>query len=314
MTGFIKRSLILIFLSLFTAGALFSQAAGTDAYEDVFFLAQRMYEQGAYEQAEIEYKRYIFLQDYSEGVHQVQAFCALSELYEKQGLYELAEQSVYKAIISSAKEGLSAEATDALRIKHIALIEKSAEKSKENLAQNLFIFSYMNIPEFSDSVKQAAYLANLKNAVKFTRWEAARDIYTTGIQSCPRLFTQDEQDRVSTNLQKLVNFKPKKLLLAGYLSLFPGLGQLYAGAPGDALNAFLLNGTIIAASVWSVCTLDLMTFSLLEYPLLSRFMKGNVYNAQKDAHMHNVKVQASFSDPILKDISQAELRNLPDNN
>ena len=52
MTGFIKRSLILIFLSLFTAGALFSQAAGTDAYEDVFFLAQRMYEQGAYEQCE----------------------------------------------------------------------------------------------------------------------------------------------------------------------------------------------------------------------------------------------------------------------
>ena len=76
-------------------------------------------------------------------------------------------------------------------------------------------------------------------------------------------------------------------MLAGYLSLFPGLGQLYAGDYKDSINAFLLNGSLIAVSVYSICTLDLWTFSLLEFNPLAHFMQGNIYNAQKDAYEYN---------------------------
>ena len=89
-------------------------------------------------------------------------------------------------------------------------------------------------------------------------------------------------------------------MLAAYLSIFPGLGQLYAGNYADSLNAFLLNGSIIAVSAWSIYTLDLWTFSLLEFNPLIHFMQGNIYNAQKDVYEYNQRKYKAFSGQILE--------------
>jgi hypothetical protein len=88
-------------------------------------------------------------------------------------------------------------------------------------------------------------------------------------------------------------------MLAGYLSIMPGLGQLYAGDYLDSLNAFLLNGSLIALSVWSLCSLDFWTFSLLEFNPLIHFMQGNMYNAQKDVYEYNQGKIKGFYSPII---------------
>lgn len=289
------KGLIFVFLFLIFAGVRCFAQQTQDLYEDVFLYAKALEDGGAYEEAELEYKRYIFLQDYSEGIHQTQAFTALSGLYEKNGRWELAAQTMQKAILS--------EQNDEMIIKHIKLLEKmndEAAESNGSLSENLFIFSYINLPDFSDEIKQQALLAAVRNDVNNNRWGYAEKSFNQLTQSFPDFFTDEQEAAIRSGFESINNFRPKKQMLAAYLSIFPGLGQLYAGNYADSLNAFLLNGSIIAISAWSIYTLDLWTFSLLEFNPLIHFMQGNIYNAQKDVYEYNQRKYKAFSGQILE--------------
>ena len=105
MKLFTKTSSLILFLIYFFASATFAfSQQTTDAYEDVFLFAQKLESQGVFDQAELEYKRYIFLQDYSAGIHQTQAFSALAGLYEENEQWELAAQTIQKAILSAQNQ------------------------------------------------------------------------------------------------------------------------------------------------------------------------------------------------------------------
>ena len=273
-------------------------AEKTDPYEQVFLYARALELGGAAEQAQTEYKRYIFMQDYSEGLHQTECFDSLAGLYAQDQSWDLAADSIYRVILSATREGLDNEYIDSLRLRHIYYLRMQCQAEKTPACNNLLFFSYMNLPDFSQEVKKAALCQDLKNAVEDYRWDYARTQYNRTVAEFPGLFTQQENEIINQSFDNIQNYKPKKQMLAGYLSFFPGLGQLYAGDYLDSLNAFLLNGSIIAVSVYSICTMDLWTFSLLEFPPLRQFMKGNIYNAQKDAYYHNLRKIDEYSEPI----------------
>ena len=287
-TKAVKFYIICLFLLAVTNLCTYAQQT-SDEYEDIFLYAQRLEAGGAYEQAELEYKRYIFLQDYSAGIHQVQAFTALAGLYEKNSQWELAAQTIQKAILKSQD--------DFLKLRHIKYLNNSSQEA--SLSENLFIFSYMNLPDFSEAVRQYACLCAIENDVKNGRTGYAEKSFSFLNQNFPFLFSEQEIQAINTSFEKINTYKPKKQMLAAYLSLFPGLGQLYAGDYKDSLNAFLLNGSIIAVSVYSIWTLDLWTFSLLEFNPLIHFMQGNIYNAQKDTHEYNTRHLQAFEEEIL---------------
>ncbi len=262
-----------------------------DIYKDVFLSAQKLEQGGALEEAEIEYKRYIFLQDYSAGAYQTSAFESLARLYAAKEQWQLAAQTMNMAIQSAVNEGQSPEQTEQLRLKHIQYLS--------HINNSLYLFSYINFTDYSQEIRQAAFLADFKQNIDQGLWQTVQDKFNFAQQSLPELFSKEETEAINTSLENIFAFKPKKQLLAGYLSFIPGLGQLYAGDPLDALNAFLLNGSIIAVSVWSLCTLDFWTFSLLEFNPLGHFMQGNMYNAQKDAYEYNQRKIKAFSGQIL---------------
>ena len=293
-----KKSIKLILIQvifLILAGRAFSEP-----YDDLFLYASKLDQAGAYEEAELEYKRYIFMLNYSQVQYEAQAFCALADLYEKKENYTLAAEYIQKAIIS-----LNGQETDDLRSKHIFYLQKAAsEEEKQYLSDNLYIFAYMNIPEFSDQIKKQAYSAAITDALAKGRIEYAQKTFEQALELFPQAWNQKQIETINTGFEKLTSFKPKKQKLAGYLSFFPGLGQLYAGNYKDSLNAFLLNGAIITVSAWSIYTLDLWTFSLLEFNPLMRFMQGNIYNAQKDAYLYNLNKQQEFSAPIIEELKQ----------
>ena len=294
MTRNIKR-LILQIVFLLSLSSVFAEH-----YDDLYFYAITLYNEGAYEESEVEFKRYLFMQNYAQGKYQSGAYCALAGLYEKKQNYSLAADCIQKAIVCMEQEGDSQSQIDALRQVHINYLEKAAQSSNEFLSDNLFIFSYMNLPDFSDTIKIKAYTAAISDAVTNGRFEYAQETYNKAIEFFPDAWSEQEQEIIQTGFDNFSKFKPKNLKLAGYLSFFPGLGQLYAHDYKDALNAFILNGSLIALSVWSIYSQDYWTFSLIEFNLLERFMKGNLYNAQKEAHQYNLKKQQEFSEPILE--------------
>ena len=294
------------FLFFLTAGLSAQQKS--DPYEDIYRQAQSLYQAQALEQAETEFKRYIFMQDYAQGNFLIQSFCSLADIYEKEERWSLAAQTIQNAINSIENPDNEAlqELTDSLRIKHIRYLYKAYQNSKKYLSDDLFIFSYMNLAEVSDKVKQCAYSAAIANAVTKGRIEYAQKTYEKAIELFPQGWNEEDLQTMEQNFQKLASFKPKNQRLAGYLSFIPGLGQLYATNYKDALNAFLLNGSIIAVSVYSIFTFDFWTFSLLEFDPLLRFMKGNIYNAQKDVYAYNLNKQNEFTKPILECLEPEE--------
>lgn len=274
-------------------------------YSDVFFYALSLYNSGAYEEAEVEFKRYLYMQNYAKGTYESGALCALAGLYEKKEEYALAAECIQKAIVICEQDNKEQSYIEALRKSHIDYLEKAAVGNKDYLNDNLFIFSYMNLPEFSDAVRIRAYTAAISNAVQNGRIEYAQKTYTKAVELFPQVWTEQQQETIFGSFNKLNKFKPKSQKLAGCLSFFPGLGQLYAANYKDSLNAFLLNGSLIALSAWSICTLDFWTFSLLEFNPVIRFMQGNIYNAQKDAYQYNLKKQQELSQPICENLQNA---------
>ena len=273
-------------------------------YTDLFLYAKSLHTAGAFEQAEVEYKRYIFMQNYTQeqGEYLGESFCALAELSEQKGDFELAAQYIQNAILTLKQNNAEESQIEELQSKHIQYLSKASNNSDQFLSDNLYIFSYMNLPDFSDKIKFEAYSTAISDAVSNGRIEYAQKTFTTALELFPQAWDEQQQQIILSGFEQLAQFKPKKLKLAGYLSFFPGLGQLYAHDYKDSLNAFLLNGSLIAVSVWSLCMQDYLTFSLLEFNTLVRFMQGNIYNAQKDAHQYNLKKQRELSAPILNEI------------
>ena len=307
-----KKSIKLILAQFVFLSSFFLMHAATGSegpYDNLFFYAQSLYTAGAYEEAEVEYKRYIFMQNYAPGQSEnlTNAFCALAELYEKKEQWELAAETIQNAInsIKTTEESEGNEQfADSLRITHIKYLYKAFENSKAFLSDNLYIFSYMNLPQISELVRQCAYSAAISNAIISGRLEYAEQTFSKAMELFPQGWDNQQREIIISQFQKLNSFKPKNQKLAGYLSFIPGLGQLYAANYKDSLNAFLLNGSLIAVSVWSICTLDFWTFSLLEFNPIIRFMQGNIYNAQKDAYQYNLKKQQELSAPILQELTQ----------
>ena len=299
--GRCKKFFILLVLLCVQADIFFAaeKEASTDAYEPLFLYAQSLHNNGAFEQALVEYKRYIFMQAYSRGIHQTQAFENLAALYAQNNEWNLAAQTQYKAILSSLQDEDNPEKTDLLRKKHIYYLAEQAKTEKFSFQENLHIFTYLNLPDFSSEIKETAAFYSFKNLIETARWETAQKEFNSFTTTYPQAFSPEEYSIIQQNLDNIITFKPKKLEVARYLSLFPGLGQLYAADYKDSLNAFLLNGSLIALSVYSICTLDLWTFSLLEFDPLIRFMKGNIYNAQKDAHEYNTRHINAYTKEIM---------------
>ena len=287
----------IIFLTsfLFFAVGLFSQA-----YDDLFFYAKSLDQSGAYNEAELEYKRYLFMQNYAPGNYQAEALSSLASLYEKKEDWSFAALNIEKALIVLENSGAQEEELDALRLRHIQYLAKEARQKGQWLSENLFIFSYMMLPDFSDQIKKEAWSAAITDALLDGRIEYAQKSFTSAAELLPQAWPQDDKTIIFEAFEKLSAFKPKNQKLAAYLSFIPGLGQLYAKDYKDSLNAFLLNGSLIAVSVWSLCSLDFWTFSLLEFNPLFRFMQGNIYNAQKDAYLYNQKSLTALSKPILE--------------
>ncbi len=304
MEKFIKSAFCGLLCLLGARTIVYASPVVSDAFEDLFFYAQRLEAGGALQQAEVEYKRYIFMQDYSAGTHQTQAFESLAGLYAKNEQWELAAETVQKAILSSVAMGTPETQTDELRKKHIFYLLQEAQNNRTKLSENLSVFSYINLPDYSAEVKQTAMCASFKNLIQLGLWETARNDFELAMEANSLLYTEEQASVIRTNLEKIIAFKPKNQILAGYLSFFPGLGQLYAGDYKDALNSFLLNGSLIAVSVYSIVTLDLWTFSLLEFNPLIHFMQGNMYNAQKDAYEYNTRRLAVYSKEIMEIIEK----------
>jgi hypothetical protein len=99
--------------------------------------------------------------------------------------------------------------------------------------------------------------------------------------------------------QLLVRLNPE---IARLKALVPGWGQWYAGRPGNAANAFLLNGALLAGLAYSAYrgsrnyrdggpyTVNALDFILVYSLIFSRYYSGGRDNAYRFAREHNQRL------------------------
>lgn len=286
----------------------FSKAA--DDYEQLYMQARQLEEKNCFKEAATEYKRYIFMTDYSEnsGNYTQDSYFALARIYEAEKDFTLAGDYMKKAMnLAMENTELSAEQFSDLMCIHVDFLSRKAEAQKYNLETDPEFMYYFLICDKTlftklDSKTKYAYLRNLALT---SQWEVLQNEFIQINQNDSDLFSKEELKVCLQNIEKILEFKPKKPSTAACLSIIPGLGQLYAGEYEDALNAFLLNGSLIALSVYSCSTLNLFDFALLELSPVIRFYRGNIQNARKETiNWNNNKLQ-EFSKPVLQCISNA---------
>lgn len=269
--------------------------AQSDPYEEVFLLAEKLENSGAVSEAFTEYKRYLFLQDYSEGIHEKEAYLALSRIFKNDSKYTKALENLQMAQNFSSGEELI--------IEEINLLREYSVTKKPSLESNVNLFRYRFTPEFSDTVKKAAWIAILENEIVTEEFQLFHQNFDFFCSEYPDYFTEETIIEIKKNLEKAEKFKPKNPMLAFHLSFIPGLGQLYAGQPADALNAFLLNGSLIALSTYTIISQDYFTFGLFELEPTLRFYRGNLLNAQKETYQYNEKKINQLKKPILDSLN-----------
>lgn len=298
MKKFSKLIILCIFLS-FLPSLLSARSDSKQMLEKVYNLAVTLQSNNCPKEAATEYKRYLFLIDcYPElksgENHIYGSYLGLSDCYQALDNLELSISSLQNAMNLSQEDE-----KPHLQIKHINLLLKQAEETKTNLSNNIFFASYLLLDNFDSKVKKYAQLAHLENLIFLKNWEELSLWYDFYVTQTSDLFTQAEKDTFTQNLKEISEFKGKSPMLAAHLSFIPGLGQLYAHEYKDALNAFLLNGTLIGLCTWSLISQDYWIFSLFELNPTLRFYKGNIINAQRETYRYNSEQIKKLSDPLL---------------
>jgi TM2 domain-containing membrane protein YozV len=312
-----KKSLFLLFL-IFLCAPFFSE----EKYEEVFYKAQKLQAAQCYKEAATEYKRYIFLSDYATVENLGQAYVELSRYYKSTASYDLALDYTHRAIniiyedfykhvvMSDYDSYLKTEKEfvllQELYIQDINLLTLKAEKEDGWLEREQRILSYISFEQYSDKVRQFAYFALIKSDLDNWEWDRAKDNFETLVNLYPGLYSKEQIDLFNKLIEEQKKAKQKNPKLAVYLSIISGLGQTYAGNPKDGLNAFLLNGSLITACVFSIITQNYADVILFEAEMIVRFYRGNLYNAQMEAVKYNENQNNEYARKLTKIVEPEE--------
>lgn len=140
----------------------------------------------------------------------------------------------------------------------------------------------------------------MQKSLIYEDWNAFENNFWYTKKAYSDYFTDEEEKTVINAISCYKDFVPKSPRLAAALSVIPGLGQCYAGEYKDALNAFVLDTSLLALSAYSIFNLYFFDFLLLEAGPVFRFYAGNFHNAQKEVKAYNSAKTSEISEPVLR--------------
>ncbi len=300
------RYKVYFFILFFSISAfLFSQNSALTFKENIFsvddvFESAKYYEaQKDYTSAVKEWKRFLFLQNYYQLSDDDRTLVCLEKLSD---YYLLINQNNWA--LSFINDALnynsenSALINKLLKNKINILVKETAEKNAL-LRNNLELYALAFTDDVDIEIKKKAVTEILENDIKA---DSLND-FLYDLDFAFSVLTLDNSEHLYSKLlqsvRKLNKVHLKNPKLAAGLSVIPGFGQMYAQDLSDGLNSFLINGSLMALSAYSLLNLHFIEFSFLEFSPLYRFYRGNFYNAQKDSYEYNKKNTEKIQSEII---------------
>lgn len=276
-------------------------------YEQVFLNAKNLQDKQCYKEAVTEYKRYIFLQDYAPLKNLTEAYKQVAIYYLVNKEYNIAFDYIEKGINNVTENENNQEELNNLYILDLQTISLDATQNKKWLISNPKLNAYLNFEKYQDSIKQFAYFILIKNDIENWEWENAKNHFDTMCLKYPSIYSQEQIDTFNQTIEKQKKQKYKNVKVAAFLSIIPGLGQMYSHNYKDALNSFLLNGSLIASCIFSAISSNYIDLILIEGRFLIRFYSGNFYNSQKETLIYNNNINLEYEKTLIDLISSSKL-------
>ena len=288
-----KPILLLVFLLFFTSLVRPGWAEERHEREDLALrMGDRLIEMGALDQAITEFKRVLFFNQDENIVSSVHA--RIASCYQ-------AQQQWPEAIFHLRRSIQTASSLSEIEDREFDLITTLSASGRDNEAE----LHLLRLREFSvlDERRVSLYLT-----VTYTyggQWEKA-------VEELQRAFPtgqiRDERQREQVEQLELLYTEARDAFrkspdCAAWLSTaIPGAGQLYAGDPWDALNAFVVNAGLAALIFVAVKYEWYVEGALLFLYPLRRYYLGNRQNARLAAERRNAAFDERYREQLLSRI------------
>ena len=244
---------------------------GRDAVLD---LADKFFDARLYNEAITEYQRYIFFNDTGEDVSYsyYKIGLAYRDLYNPEKSLDAFENSVATTGADSTKDERKID----IAVNYIAWGRYDEAK--------LVLLKLVSFSKITEIRRKASLFLGVAHLYCY-EWESAKDAL--------EVYFKDESNykvayMVDSLLSQAKNIKYKSQETARWLSTFiPGTGQIYAGNPGDGINALVLNGANIYFIIYKLLQEEYGNAFIVYYFLFRRYYMGNIYNARKEARESN---------------------------
>jgi len=257
--------------------------------------ADSLFSRRQFNEAITEYKRYVFEYGNSKILDSVYLQIALS--YRYTGDINNSNKFLDLSLVNTVSQNRISQINIDKAINHIV-------KEDFDLASGTLLTVLQSTTD-TQVIRQASYyllvIDVLKSDYKSAKLRFLDDFLN--LDSCKQLY--GNRIEILTLLDSAAKIRYKDVKKAKLLSSFlPGLGQIYCKACiKEALNAFILNGSMVALVTISIVNADYVDAIIFGY-FLYLFYSGNRYKTEIICTNYNKALDRSFKIAILSELSK----------
>jgi TM2 domain-containing membrane protein YozV len=248
-------------------------------------LAEKLFSDENFEEAIIEYKRFIFFNPESESISY--AYYKIGIAYRNMEKWSDAIESLKLSIQFAKSDSFQDEVKLALSIVLLAMGNYSLAELKLLELENFTLYSNIR--------KKAIFFRGIACLYSY-KWKIAKEAFN--------LYFSDDTSSlkyiIDSILSQAEKTKYKSPKLAKMLStILPGLGQIYVGNIRHGINAFIIN--LLTGYLLVINLLDKNYFGVWATytSLFRRYYQGNKFHAERLAREYNEQINRKVLNSIL---------------
>lgn len=273
---------VLVFFLLFSPAKALAEEWGTVTIDETkqMVLGDQFFQEADYAGAIREYKRFLFF--FPQSVRGDEAMLKIAQSHLRNGKWEEA---------LSASDNLIQRYPNSSRIAEALMIKGNVFAVKRQYPEARSFFRKAQDSSPQTSLADEAQLQIARTFTREERWEEASSEFR---RIDPNSRVYDRAETMAQGLDRIHELPQDSPLAAGVLSgLLPGAGQLYTGRYGEAIIAFLLNGSFIWGMVESFSNKNNVVGGILTAFELGWY-SANIVNAVNNANENNQRMRGDY--------------------
>lgn len=264
---------------------LFVHTAASGQADPTFALA--LFRSGRFEAAGVEFDRFVYLNPDHRFAGTARFYAAMAEAHAGKYREALTRLMELEGLLEKSGRDVDLRRAALFQAAHVNF--KAGNSGDFEIARERFLAEY---PEPGPAL--AGYLDSMRLAllIEGFDWMGGLDFLQNA------RIDEGLAGELRRMLAGAAEMRPRKPVLAGALSVVPGLGHVYAGRTADGVRSFIINGALAGCAVLSV-VLGIPLLAALFIVVEAVAYGANIYGGVNAAHQYNARTALDARDRML---------------